>query len=120
MHEISNLTRLSANAESKQNLVGTSGIQTLNIIEEPYDSIEEQTDYQVCYGQLKSKNIPPSQSKSTPTQNNNRPNKINILKRDQPLPNKRGDTKRSVCMLCNKPHPTHRCLLSRQIHDGNL
>ena len=27
MHEISNLTRLSANAESKQNLFGTSGIQ---------------------------------------------------------------------------------------------
>ena len=50
MHEISNLTRLSANAESKQNLHGTSGIQTLNIIEEPHDSIEEETDYQVCYG----------------------------------------------------------------------
>ena len=48
MHEISNLTKLYANVESKQNLVGTSGIQTLNIIEEPNDSIEEQTDYQVC------------------------------------------------------------------------
>ena len=48
IHEISNLTRLSANAKSKENLHGISGVQTLNIIEEPYYSVEEQTDYQVC------------------------------------------------------------------------
>ena len=89
-------------------------------MEEPYDSVEEQTDNQVCYGQLKNKPISPSQSKSTPPQNNNKPNKVTVFKHDQPLPNKRGETKESVCVLCNKPHPTHRCLLTRQIHDGNL
>ena len=107
IHEISNLTRLSANAESKQNLVGTSGIQTLNIIEEPYVSTEDQTEYQVCYEQLKSKNISPSQNKNNQTQSNNKPNKITVLTRDQPLPRKRGETKDSVCMLCNNSLPTH-------------
>ena len=45
VHEIANLTRLSANAESKQNLVGTTGFQTLNITEEPYGSTDNQTEY---------------------------------------------------------------------------
>ena len=86
------------------------------------EDLNVQTEYQVNYGQPKNKSLQPS--------HNAEPKRYTVLQRDQPVANKQNDNKNllnwpnnpkeQVCLLCNKDHATHRCLLTRQIRDGKL
>ena len=77
VHEIANLTTLNANEEAKKNLIGAAGFQTLNIVGE---ALNEQTEYQVNYGQPKNKLRQPSHTAG--------PKKYTLLQHDQPVANK--------------------------------
>ena len=82
--ELDIITNLHENEKTKKHMLGTTGYQTLNIVETPVDTNKNQygnqDEYNVHYGtNNSSSNNKPKQKYQPPNQN-----KIGILQNDQP------------------------------------
>merc|ERR1711895_318327 len=108
---IRKLSTLKAGDDAKKKLAGILPFQTLNIVDKNKEVVESKdiTQTQICYGP----------SKNNSSQQNNQ-QQVKILKKDsvaKPIKENNTDLK---CMLCNDPHATHRCPLTRQLRDGQI
>ena len=126
--ELNIITNLQANKETKKDMYGVTGFQTLNIVEAPIEPEisqgEDQDEITVHYGtnitpknaenNLKHKTNP----KKHQTQTASTPQKIKILTKDQFDPNTKTQNLNSPCMICkSSEHPSHRCIKIRQLRD---
>ena len=126
--ELNIITNLQANEETKKDMYGVTGFQTLNIVEAPIEPEisqgEDQDEITVHYGT----NITPKSTENNPKHKTNprkhqiqtasSPQKIKILTKDQFDPNTKTQNLNSPCMICKSPsHPSHRCLQTRQLRD---
>ena len=75
------------------------------------------TETQICYGPPNN-NTNSTKNKTSSNPNNNGQNKVTVLKRDSTANQKKENNSVIQCMLCNQPHATHRCVLTRALRDG--
>merc|ERR1711867_407627 len=126
--ELNIITNLQANKETKKDMYGFAGFQTLFVFEAPIEqgiSQDEGPDeITVHYGT----NTTPKSTKNNPQHKTNpkrhqiqtasSPQKIKILTRDQSGSNTTTQNLNSLCMICKSPeHPSHRCIKIRQLRD---
>merc|ERR1711895_309191 len=126
--ELNIITNLQANEETKKDMYGVTGFQTLNIVEDPREQEisqdESQDEINVHYGTnnnpKNTKNNPHHKTniKKSQIQSTSPPQKIKILTRDQSGSNSLTQNLNSPCMICkSSEHPSHRCIKIRQLRD---